>query len=190
MQGRTDIDRRFRRFRIQEVVTMTVVYAIFYVCRLAFSAAKKDMIEQGAYTTEEIGWVGSSMLVAYAVGKCVNGFIADRFSKIGSLPEPVDTQLREMLSHVVEYMDRRTSQKVVIRDAFSSCEAHVMVNGSLFEWVLENLCKNAIDAQPTRIEIRLSEDGVIEVEDNGKGIAKNQQKKIFQPGCIQYRKIT
>ena len=78
MQGRTDIDRRFRRFRIQEVVTMTVVYAIFYVCRLAFSAAKKDMIEQGAYTTEEIGWVGSSMLVAYAVGKCVNGFFADR----------------------------------------------------------------------------------------------------------------
>ena len=57
---------------------MTVVYAIFYVCRLAFSAAKKDMIEQGMYTTEEIGWVGSSMLIAYAIGKCVNGFIADR----------------------------------------------------------------------------------------------------------------
>ena len=57
---------------------MTVVYAIFYVCRLAFSAAKKDMIEQGLYTAEEVGWVGSSMLIAYAVGKCVNGFIADR----------------------------------------------------------------------------------------------------------------
>ena len=57
---------------------MTIVYAVFYVCRLAFSAAKKDMIELGAYTAEEIGWVGSSMLIAYAVGKCVNGFIADR----------------------------------------------------------------------------------------------------------------
>ena len=57
---------------------MTIVYAIFYVCRLAFSAAKKDMIELGAYTTDEIGWIGSSMLIAYAIGKCVNGFLADR----------------------------------------------------------------------------------------------------------------
>lgn len=73
-----DIDRCYRRFRAQEVMTMTVVYAIFYVCRLAFSAAKKDMIEQGLYTAEEVGWVGSSMLIAYAIGKCVNGFIADR----------------------------------------------------------------------------------------------------------------
>lgn len=72
------VDRLFRRFRRQEVVTMTVVYAIFYVCRLAFSAAKKDMIELGVYTTEEIGWIGSSLLFAYAIGKCVNGFFADR----------------------------------------------------------------------------------------------------------------
>ena len=78
MTSGSDIDRRFRRFRIQEVATMTVVYAIFYVCRLAFSAAKKDMIELGAYTTDEIGWIGSSLLIAYAIGKCVNGFFADR----------------------------------------------------------------------------------------------------------------
>lgn len=78
MTSAGDVDRRFRRFRVQEVATMTIVYALFYVCRLAFSAAKKDMIELGAYTTEEIGWIGSSMLIAYAVGKCVNGFIADR----------------------------------------------------------------------------------------------------------------
>ena len=76
--SRSEVDARFRRLRIQEVATMTVVYALFYVCRLAFSAAKKDMIEQSFYTAEEIGWVGSSMLIAYAVGKCVNGFIADR----------------------------------------------------------------------------------------------------------------
>lgn len=78
MEQKIDVGRTFRRFRIQEVATMTIVYAIFYVCRLAFSAAKKDMIELGSYTAEEIGWVGSSMLIAYAIGKCVNGFIADR----------------------------------------------------------------------------------------------------------------
>ncbi len=113
--------------------------------------------------------------------------IADRFSKIGSLPEPVDTQLREMLSHVVEYMDRRTSQKVVIRDAFSSCEAHVMVNGSLFEWVLENLCKNAVDAMGGEGSITITateQDGkvILDVEDTGKGIEKRNIKNVFRPG--------
>lgn len=113
--------------------------------------------------------------------------IADRFSKIGSLPEPVDTQLSEMLSHVVEYMDRRTSQKVVIRDAFSSCEAHVMVNGSLFEWVLENLCKNAVDAMGGEGSITITateQDGkvILDVEDTGKGIEKRNIKNVFRPG--------
>ncbi|MBQ7650439.1 MAG: MFS transporter, partial [Victivallales bacterium] len=56
---------------------MLFVYATFYVCRLAFSASKKGMIEQGAYTPSEIGYVGSAMLFAYAIGKIVNGFIAD-----------------------------------------------------------------------------------------------------------------
>ena len=73
MTSAGDVDRRFRRFRVQEVATMTVVYALFYVCRLAFSATKKSMIEQGAYTAKEIGYVGSAMLIAYAIGKCVNG---------------------------------------------------------------------------------------------------------------------
>ena len=57
---------------------MLLGYALFYVCRLAFSATKKSMIEQGAYTAKEIGYVGSAMLIAYAVGKIVNGFLADR----------------------------------------------------------------------------------------------------------------
>ena len=53
-------------------------YAIFYVCRLAFSATKKSMIEQGVYSAREIGYVGSAMLIAYAIGKIVNGVLADR----------------------------------------------------------------------------------------------------------------
>ena len=72
------LERAYARRRIRQVVAMLVVYAFFYICRLAFSASKKDMIEQGAYTTKEIGVVGSAMLIAYAIGKFVNGFIADR----------------------------------------------------------------------------------------------------------------
>ena len=70
--------RRYARARVRQVTAMLFVYATFYVCRLAFSASKKGMIEQGAYTPAEIGYIGSAMLFAYAIGKIVNGFIADR----------------------------------------------------------------------------------------------------------------
>ena len=112
--------------------------------------------------------------------------IAERFSKIGSIPEPVDTPLAEMLRHVVDYMDRRTSQKVMIIDEFSDCEAHVMVNPSLFEWVLENLCKNAVDAMEgggtITIKATASQRVIIDVTDTGKGIEKKNIKNVFRPG--------
>ena len=112
--------------------------------------------------------------------------IAERFSKIGSIPEPVDTPLAEMLRHVVDYMDRRTSQKVMIIDEFSDCEAHVMVNPSLFEWVLENLCKNAVDAMEgggtITIKATASQRVIIDVTDTGKGIEKKDIKNVFRPG--------
>ena len=112
--------------------------------------------------------------------------IAERFSKIGSIPEPVDTPLAEMLRHVMDYMDRRTSQKVRIIDEFSDCNAHVMVNPSLFEWVLENLCKNAVDAMEGEGTITIkavaSSPVVIDVTDTGKGIEKKNVKNVFRPG--------
>ena len=112
--------------------------------------------------------------------------IAERFSKIGSIPEPVDTPLAEMLRHVVDYMDRRTSQKVKIIDEFSGCDAHVMVNPSLFEWVLENLCKNAVDAMEgggtITIKAFASQRVIIDVTDTGKGIDKKNIKNVFRPG--------
>jgi signal transduction histidine kinase len=112
--------------------------------------------------------------------------IAERFSKIGSIPEPVDTPLAEMLRHVVDYMDRRTSQKVRIIDEFSDCQAHVKVNPSLFEWVLENLCKNAVDAMEgggsITIKAVASPRVVIDVTDTGKGIEKKNIKNVFRPG--------
>jgi len=70
-------EKRYAVARVRQVAAMLFVYATFYVCRLAFSASKKGMIEQGAYTPTEIGYVGSAMLFAYALGKIINGFIAD-----------------------------------------------------------------------------------------------------------------
>lgn len=73
-----EIDRRYRAFRWQEAMAMTLGYGIFYVCRLAFSATKKSLIDGNWYSSKEIGWVGSAMLFAYAFGKIANGFLADR----------------------------------------------------------------------------------------------------------------
>ena len=114
--------------------------------------------------------------------------IADRFSKIGSLPEPVPASLNEVLEHVIAYMDRRTSRKVQLVKEMPSHEVIVRMNASLFEWVIENLSKNAVDAMGAeggRITLRLMEAShraIIEVEDTGKGIRKKDMKHVFRPG--------
>ena len=113
--------------------------------------------------------------------------IAERFSKIGSLPEPVASSMNEVLEHVITYMDRRTSNKVQILRCFPDHEVIVRMNASLFEWVIENLCKNAVDAMEGAgtITLTLLDEGeqvVIEVQDTGKGIRKKDLKNVFTPG--------
>ena len=113
--------------------------------------------------------------------------IAERFSKIGSLPEPVDASMNEVLAHVVDYMDRRTSKKVEITTNIPDDDIIVKINASLFEWVIENLCKNAVDAMEGsgKIDLMLHDEGsriIIEVKDNGKGIRKKDLKNVFKPG--------
>ena len=113
--------------------------------------------------------------------------IADRFSKIGSLPELVPASLAEVLNHVIDYMDRRTSKKVAMVRDFPEHDVVVKINASLFEWVIENLCKNAVDAMEGegRITLAYREEGtraVIEVTDTGKGIRKKDIRNVFRPG--------
>ncbi|HAT61176.1 MAG TPA: ATP-binding protein [Prevotella sp.] len=114
--------------------------------------------------------------------------IADRFSKIGSLPELLPVSLNEVLQHVVDYMDRRTSRFVKITIEKPRCNYIVKLNASLFEWVIENLCKNAVDAMGQSqgsIIIRVMElpqKIAIEISDTGKGIRKKDLSNIFRPG--------
>ncbi len=114
--------------------------------------------------------------------------IADRFSKIGSTPEKSTVPLSEILSHVVQYMSRRTSGKVHISYTVDN-GILVTVNPLLFEWVFENLCKNAVDAMEGKgdINIRASiatEERlvIIDVSDNGKGIDSRNLQEVFTPG--------
>jgi signal transduction histidine kinase len=114
--------------------------------------------------------------------------IADRFSKIGSLPELLPVSLNEVLQHVVDYMDRRTSRFIKITIEKPDYNYIVKLNASLFEWVIENLCKNAVDAMGQSqgcIIIRVMElpqKVAIEISDTGKGIRKKDLSNIFRPG--------
>ena len=113
--------------------------------------------------------------------------IAERFSKIGSLPEPTPSSMNEVLEHVVEYMRRRVSNKVEISTIIPNHDVIVNMNASLFEWVIENLCKNAVDAMEGcgKITMQLIEENnrvVIEVTDTGKGIRKKDISHVFTPG--------
>lgn len=114
--------------------------------------------------------------------------IADRFSKIGSVPETVPSSLNDVLRHVVDYMDCRTSKKIKMKTELPADDIIINLNASLFEWVIENLCKNAVDAMGGKlgsITLRLEETdkrAIVEVIDTGKGIKKKDIRNVFRPG--------
>ncbi len=113
--------------------------------------------------------------------------IAERFSKIGSLPETSPENLNEALSRVVDYISRRSSEHVTIRCSMPERPITVRMCSPLFEWVIENLCKNAIDAMNGEGDITLqvlqNDDRVyIDVTDTGKGIQKSHFNSVFSPG--------
>src|SRR5690606_23354298 len=114
--------------------------------------------------------------------------VADRFSKIGSLPELKNEHLIQCIEEVVNYMRPRTSSKIQITAHYDiEPSTEVAINKQLFGWVIENLFRNAIDAitGEGKIEIEVTEKAkhfCIDVSDTGKGIPKNQFKTVFRPG--------
>lgn len=113
--------------------------------------------------------------------------IADRFSKIGSAPKLEDEDLIPLLEEMADYMQKRSPIKVNIHFKSNVSNAHILLSAPLFNWVIENLIRNALDAMEGKGEINISltdEDRrvIIDVCDTGKGIPKSQRKKVFTPG--------
>lgn len=112
--------------------------------------------------------------------------IVERFSQIGSKAELEVANVSEVVSEVVNYMRNRISRQVEIQTNIPN-EAFAMLNISLFEWVVENLCKNAVDAMEGRgkLTVELTETPslvVIDITDTGKGISKSNISKVFNMG--------
>ncbi len=114
--------------------------------------------------------------------------IADRFSKVGSSPELSTTNLEEILPSIVDYMKRRAPRQVQFRMENSNEQPYMSkVNRHLFEWVIENLIRNSLDAMDEKGLIMTSlykKSGkiVIDLSDSGKGISPGKFKEVFKPG--------
>lgn len=114
------------------------------------------------------------------------GVIADRFSKVGSLPSLEPTAMQPLLADTVQYMRARTSNKIKY---ILTAEGESVVNLSrpLFVWVIENLIRNAVDAIQGTGEIRITlkedeENVLVDVSDTGRGMTRREQQHAFQPG--------
>ena len=190
-------------------IQMSIIAIFLLVAYLAFSSSRRA--EQNKV------WIGMSKETAHQLGTPISSLmawieilkqdesnasyvtemqkdidrlqmIADRFSKIGSLPTLQPCNLSEAINTAVGYMRTRVSSNITldVKDN-TSYDVMVKLNTSLFNWVIENMIKNAIDAMEGKgcITIKLNETlkfAEILITDTGKGLAKNQFKAIFTPG--------
>lgn len=186
------------------VVMLFVVVAIFALLTSKRAEQNKVWVGLSKETAHQLGTPISSLMAWLAILKELYPndkllpeldkdvqrlqLVADRFSKIGSIPEPVPASMNEVLYHVVDYMDRRTSKKIQMIADLPDEDIIIKMNASLFEWVIENLCKNAVDAmggECGQIVLHLEQldnKVVVEISDTGKGIKKKNIKNIFRPG--------
>lgn len=198
-----------KQLHVFPYVQFGIIILFFIIVILAFSSTKRA--EQNQV------WVGLSKETAHQLGTPISSLlawtellklrheddkllidmekdvkrlsiIAERFSKIGSKPDLKNTELYEAMSNAVDYMKNRCSNKVSITMHYPEDElVQVPLNVPLFEWVIENLCKNAIDAMNGSGKIDLwvksNENEVqIDITDTGKGMERKFYKAIFTPG--------
>ncbi len=113
--------------------------------------------------------------------------ITERFSKIGSQPTLQDEDVCVVVRNAIDYLKTRTSKNVNYVLEIPDTEIHAQLSVPLFDWVIENICKNAIDAMDGKGEFRVTikeipEGVAIDLKDTGKGIHKSKHKSVFKPG--------
>lgn len=197
--------RRLSLYPYVQLVVMVILVLIIYGALVYTKRAEQNRVWVGLSkeTAHQLGtpisslmaWsqylesTGSEKEVTEEINKDVKrlSVIADRFSKIGSKPELHLEYLNDVVASSLQYMRGRISGKVEINMHFPDDDSGVLISRSLFEWVMENLTKNAVDAMDGsgRIDITTGRDKekvFIEVSDTGKGIQRKNFKNVFKPG--------
>lgn len=198
-----------RKLRYYPIVQLLVLILFILVSYVAFSASR--ISEQNRV------WVGMAKETAHQLGTPISSLMAwvellrmqnvdesivseiakdterlnritERFSKIGSTPELTETNVVSVLANAIEYLEKRSPKRILFTSNFNPYqEIMIPLNVSLFSWVIENLCRNAIDAIEGKGEINVSlyvapEELYIDVTDSGKGIPKTSFREVFRPG--------
>lgn len=185
---------------VMVVLAFIIYFAVIYTKnaeqnRLWAGLSKETAHQLGTPISSLMAWneylkaLGTGPEVTDEIDKDVKrlSVIADRFSKIGSRPELQLEYLNETVERAVQYMKSRISSKVSLNLNLSTDDHGVLISDPLFEWVMENLVKNAVDAMGGEGSITITtgmEKGKvwIEVADTGKGIARKNFKNVFSPG--------
>ena len=201
----SDLLVRLSIFPYIQLVVMLVFIAIVYFAVVSMKKAEQNKVWVGLSkeTAHQLGTPISSLMawtevlketgvdseIVADMDKDVHrlSIIADRFSKIGSQPELQLCYINETVAGSLEYMKSRISKRVELTMHFPENEIPVMLSLSLFEWVMENLTKNAVDAMQGvgKIDISVTSDAgkvIIDVADTGKGIPRKNFKTVFNPG--------
>jgi len=189
-------------------IQIGVIFLFILVSYIAFSSSRKAEQNQvwvglSKETAHQLGTPTSSLLawiellktkkesseIALEIEKDVKRLelITERFSKIGSQPVLNPNNIVETTNLALDYIEKRISKKIQVLRNFSQNNIIAKINAPLFEWVLENLCKNAIDAMGSegKLSVTIIDNNqfvYIDITDTGKGISKKNFKTIFNPG--------
>jgi len=190
-------------------VQLSIIILFILVSYLAFSSSRKAEQNQvwvgmsketahqlGTPTSSLAGWIEilqqkhPEISIANELATDVRRLekVTERFSKIGSKPALTEENIIFIILHTIDYLKSRSSSKVkFIMDFDRNKELRIPMNSALFEWVIENVSKNAIDAMEGSGEITLritetEKSVLIDVSDTGKGMPKSAYNKIFSPG--------
>ena len=196
------------QLRFYPLLQLLVIFLYVGIAYLAFNRSKKseqNLVWAGMAkeTAHQIGTPLSSLMAWVEILKAKEGMteiseeinkdvkrletITERFSKVGSKPKLENESIYAILNQTVSYLQDRLSSNVHLELDNQCNDSTAPINSTLFEWVVENICKNAADAMDGKglIKITLFSDSdylKIDITDNGKGLQKANFKRIFEPG--------
>jgi len=197
-----------KQLRYYPALQLLVIFLFIMVSYIAFSRSRKSEQNQvwagmAKETAHQIGTPLSSMMawleilknkkelndITKELDKDVHRLttITERFSKIGSKPKLDLTNIYDCFKETLAYLKNRISEKVSIGLSSNNENLLIPINRALFEWVIENTCKNAVDAMKGegQIDIQLMEEAEylkIYIIDSGKGLNKSDFRSVFKPG--------
>ncbi len=204
--GESDLLIEIRYFPIVQLIVATLFIIIIFIAistkskstqnQVWVGLAKEAAHQLGTPISSLQGWMEmlkgnpATEKISLEMNKDVERLklVSDRFGKIGSTPKLEETNLNMQVENMVSYIKKRSPEKIVFSiNDYGNTHINAFINPHLFDWVIENLLKNALDAMDGKGEIKIGLKNeatqiLIDVKDDGKGISKKNIANVFKPG--------